>query len=70
MTGNGFGPGGSGKEDVDSRRLIMYTTASNLNMVMSVVECMLIGIGRTTNQIQSIGDGSEFITGFPSGAVS
>jgi hypothetical protein len=70
MIGNGFGPGGNGKEDVDLRRVIMYTPTSSPNMAMSVVEYILIRIGRITNQIQSVGDGNRLITGFPSGAVS
>lgn len=44
MIGNGLGPGGRGKEDVDLRHVIMYTPTSSPSMAMSVVECMLIGI--------------------------
>lgn len=68
MIGSGFGPGGRGKEDDDLRRVIMYTPASNPNMARNVVECMFIRIGRIANQIQSVGDGSGFITGFPVGS--
>jgi hypothetical protein len=70
MIGNGFGPGGSGKEDVDLRRVMMYTPTSSPKMAMSVAEYMLIEIGRITNQIQNAEDGSGFITRFSSGAVS
>jgi hypothetical protein len=54
IIGNGLGPGGSGKDEVDLRRvtigLTIYTPISSPTMAMNVAECMMIGIGRINNQ--------------------
>ena len=65
IIGHGLGPGGRGKDEVDLRRVTIYTPTSSPTMAVYVAECMMIEIGRINHlvgQIESVGDGSRLIT--------
>lgn len=54
IIGNGLGPGGRGKDEVDLRRVTIYTPISSPTMAVYVAEYMMIEIGRINNLVDQI----------------
>jgi hypothetical protein len=54
IIGNGLGPGGGGKDDVDLRRVTIYTAISSPTMAVYVAECMTIEIGRINHLVDQL----------------
>lgn len=46
IIGNGLGPGGRGKDEVDLRRVTIYTPISSPAMAVYIAEDMMIEIGK------------------------
>lgn len=54
IIGNGLGPGGRGKDEVDLRRVTIYTPISSPAMAAYVAEYMMIEIGRINHLVNQI----------------
>ena len=54
IIGNGLGPGGRGKDEVDLRRVTIYTPSSSPIMAVYVAECMVIEIERINHLVDEI----------------